>query len=237
MNHLLNNTSTNSSRQHGGLVMNMGIGIVLGLLVALLAVFLVTKGDSPFREQKTNVLESSGQVTDPNAPLYGANSATPVVVAPIDGASVAPIDVTTSATVATAQPVSTPAADPVSSIIKASTSAAKPVPTVAPKVEPKEVATNTPKVVKPAVAPKTTAAPYEANSGGKYTVQAGAFDNADDAAALKSKLAAKGQSVSITEKKTANGSLYRVRVGSYASDKEAQAARSKVGGVVLELNK
>lgn len=237
MNHSLNNTPANSNRQSGGLVMNMGIGIVLGLLVALLAVFLVTKGDSPFKEQKTNALEASGQVTDPNAPLYGANSTAPVVVAPTD-ASVAPVDATTSATVVTAQPVATPAADPVSSIIKASTNTTKPVPTAAPKVEPKEVATNTPKVVKPAVAPKaTTATPHEASSGGKYTVQAGAFDNADDAAALKSKLAAKGQSVSITEKKTANGSLYRVRVGNYASDKEAQAARSKVGGVVLELNK
>ena len=70
---------TNSShtlphgRQSGGLILNVGIGIVLGLLAALLAVFLVMKG-GPFKDHaNTNTIApQTGQAADPNTPLYGA---------------------------------------------------------------------------------------------------------------------------------------------------------------------
>jgi hypothetical protein len=39
----------------------------------------------------------------------------------------------------------------------------------------------------------------------------------------------------VVEKKTESGTVYRVRTGTFGSDKEAQAARAKVGGVVLEV--
>ena len=62
-----------SNRQSGGLLLNIGIGIVLGLLAALTAVFLVMRG-GPFKDhQNSNALEQSGASTDPNAPLYGPN--------------------------------------------------------------------------------------------------------------------------------------------------------------------
>lgn len=225
-------------RQSGGLVMNIGIGIVLGLLAALLAVFLVMKG-GPFKEHgNANVLGQNGASTDPNAPLYGANTPLPASMPAGEGAqgdgsaALTSEKNSVSATPETAKPVQTPTADPVGAIIDAANQKST------PKVEadkPAVIATPKPtpalaKEVTPAAAPNNNA---DAKKG-SYTVQAGAFNNAEEAAAMKAKL---GAGATVTEKKTAEGTLYRVRVGNYASDKEAQAARAKVGGVVLDVGK
>lgn len=225
------------NRQSGGLVMNIGIGIVLGLLAALLAVFLVMKG-GPFKEHaNNNALEQTGASTDPNAPLYGpnvapitaggdaANAAGEGLGALTSSGATAPKS-TTSATTETAKPVTTPTADPVAAIIDA----AKPKVETTKPADPVKPDVTAPKEVKPTTAPADTGAAKK----GSYTIQAGAFNSPEAAAALKSKLAAQGQSATVTEKKTADGTLYRVRVGNYGSDKEAQAARAKIGGVVLE---
>lgn len=233
--------------------MNIGIGIILGLLTALLAVFLVTNNNGPFKEQNTNTFDTSGQVTDPNAPLYGINS-TPIVTESGES-SIANTQImdsvsttaTTTAIVAipnTATPVSN---DAISTIItNANTSntttktekiESQPIIIAkTPKAE-SSVTEATPKVVKPITAPTTNNTATSKIKQKSYTVQTGAFEKMSDATALKNKLAARGQSVSITERKTANGSVFRVRVGNYTSEKEAQAARSRIGGVVLELNK
>lgn len=248
------NTSSHHQKpknQNGGLMLNIGIGIVLGLLAALAAVFLVMRG-GPFKDnQNNNALEQKGQSTDPNAPLYGTNAA-PVNLGA--GAASSPGEglgalttsgdpaANSSATAETAKPVKTPTADPVAAMIEEANQT-KPV-TNKPEADTKnpskpadkpKVDATTPKEVKPTAAPKTPAA---AQANGKYTIQAGAFSSAAEAAALKSKLAAQGQSASVSEKKTADGkTLYRVRTGNYNSDKEAQAARAKTGGVVLEIGK
>ena len=136
---------TNSShtlphgRQSGGLILNVGIGIVLGLLAALLAVFLVMKG-GPFKDHaNTNTIApQTGQAADPNTPLYGAPAQ------PIDPAAAAnktnantggegvgaltgnssitdTAPAAKSATKETAKPVATPASDPVAAMINAAT--------------------------------------------------------------------------------------------------------------------
>ena len=236
-----------SNRQSGGLLLNIGIGIGLGLLAALAAVLLVMRG-GPFKDhQNSNALEQSGASTDPNAPLYGPN--VPAIAnvpagtnaqgdgvgALTSGGAASDTKANTSATVETAKPVETPSADPVGAMIDGANkgTASKPT-TTKPTDSSKPNSTTLPKEVKPTTAPTDSASSAKK---GNYTIQAGAFSSASEAAAMRSKLAAQGQSATISEKKTADGTLYRVRVGNYGSDKEAQAARSKVGGVVLELGK
>jgi cell division septation protein DedD len=239
-------TASLSHRQSGGLLMNMGIGIILGLLAALLAVVLMTRGGSPFKEHgKGNSIDSAAGVTDPNAPLYGTNappapaaSATPE--APVGVASVAEVPAPNTPPAEPANPSTAPmitAAAPNTSA-PAKTTAPTPAKTPAPT---KATSGDTVKVVAPQTAPTSsgaktvTPATTTAREGGKYTVQAGAFNNADEAAEMKRKLNAQGQSASVVEKKTESGTVYRVRTGTFGSDKEAQAARAKVGGVVLEV--
>ncbi|TDR30995.1 hypothetical protein [Hydromonas duriensis] len=129
--HKSNSTTLPHGRQAGGLILNIGIGIVLGLLAALLAVFLVNKG-GPFRDHaNTNTLTpAAGQTNDPNAPLYGAP---PPVLPPSDAKTadtsnsdknaLTGDDAATaeakkqSATKDTAKSVETPPTDPVAAII------------------------------------------------------------------------------------------------------------------------
>mgnify|MGYP003616961194 FL=1 len=126
-------------RQGGGLILNVGIGVVLGLLAALLAVFLVMKG-GPFKDHaNTNTIApQTGQAADPNTPLYGApaqpidptsnkpatNSGGEGVGALTGNSSITdtnPTPAVKSATKETAKPVATPASDPVAAMINAAT--------------------------------------------------------------------------------------------------------------------
>lgn len=135
------------TRQSGGLILNLGIGILLGLLAALLAVFLVMRG-GPFKDKDhgattapTPVTTANNLSTDPNAPLYGA----PVQTLDPKTNAAAPADATaailgagaTSAASVAATPHKAvpkkPAAtqDPVAAIVNA---ASKPATTPPPKI-------------------------------------------------------------------------------------------------------
>ncbi|GHA73612.1 hypothetical protein GCM10009007_13320 [Formosimonas limnophila] len=133
-------------RQSGGMLLNIGIGIVLGLLAALLAVFLIMNGDGgPFKNNNnTNTLDNAGQSTDPNAPLYGAPAPTldpntNVEASPGDGADVLTgSGAATTAARKTGKPaaVKTPESDPLASIIKGSSDKAEVKPTDKPADKP-----------------------------------------------------------------------------------------------------
>jgi cell division protein FtsN len=63
----------------------------------------------------------------------------------------------------------------------------------------------------------------------KYTLQAGAFKNASDANALKSKLQKKGYKISVTSTKSKNHEkLYKVLVGEFNTRKEAELLAVKM---------
>jgi hypothetical protein len=159
-------------RQSGGMLVNIGIGIVLGLLAALLAVFLIMNGDGgPFKNNNnTNALDNAGQSTDPNAPLYGAPAPTldpnaNVQASHADGAGV----LTSSGAAATAAPktgkpaaapktgkpaaVKTPENDPLANIIKGSSDKAEVKPTDKPADKPATKPADKP-TDKPAATPK-----------------------------------------------------------------------------------
>lgn len=132
-------TSLPKSRQAGGLILNVGIGVIFGLLAALLAVYLSTKG-GPFKDHaNTNTIApAAGQSSDPNAPLYGAPAQTldPKAAAAATAAATASgegLGVLTgnssitapakSATKQTAQAVETPPSDPVGAVINGTSGA------------------------------------------------------------------------------------------------------------------
>jgi cell division protein FtsN len=63
----------------------------------------------------------------------------------------------------------------------------------------------------------------------KYTLQAGAFKNASDANALKSKLEKKGYKISVTTTKSKNHEkLYKVLIGEFNTRKEAELLAVKM---------
>lgn len=168
------NTSLPQSRQAGGLILNVGIGVIFGLLAALLAVYLSTKG-GPFKDHaNTNsITPAAGQSADPNAPLYGAPAQTldpkaaAAAAAVVSGAGVGVLTGTPnppkSATKETAKAVETPPADPVAAVINGNKSdTAKPTTAPAPSTDAKPKASTPAATPAPAANTTTTPAPKPA---------------------------------------------------------------------------
>lgn len=259
--------NTNPSRRNAGAsssTLNIGIGMLIGLIVALIVAYFAMSG-GPFQDKaKNNALTPNTGNTDPNAPLYTnqqTTTAPPTTPSndPAANEQGAGVGVLTggSAPSTTAKPSTvhssndldtlgqTPSKpknsdDPIGDLISNKTKpktdststtpneAPKPAPT--PKPAPKTTpSTDTPKSVTPVTAPSTL------NKTGQYTIQAGSFSDEQNAQKLKKQLASQGQNATITQKKTSDGTVYRVRVGSYASSKDAQAANQKIRGVVLDM--
>ena len=62
----------NASRSGSGTALNIGIGVLIGLIVAFLVATVAMRLDGPFNDNaNTNVLTPTGN-TDPNSPLYSA---------------------------------------------------------------------------------------------------------------------------------------------------------------------
>ncbi len=81
----------------------------------------------------------------------------------------------------------------------------------------------------PAAAPNPAAAPTAASDGARYLLQAGSFSAPGDAEALKARIALLGLSARV-ESGTANGkTVYRVRMGPYATATELAEAKQKLG--------
>src|SRR5690606_29617530 len=81
----------------------------------------------------------------------------------------------------------------------------------------------------PATAPNTAAAPTAAADGARYLLQAGSFSAPGDAEALKARIALLGLSARV-EQGNANGkTVYRVRMGPYATATELAEAKQKLG--------
>jgi len=109
-----------------------------------------------------------------------------------------------------AQPAPTPAA----------TSAATPPATAAPA--PKPAATETQR--KPVAAPPAAAATSTAK--GDWTVQLGSFGDEGNARRLADRASTIGYKANVASYKASGKTLYRVRVGAYASKAQAEATAS-----------
>ena len=81
----------------------------------------------------------------------------------------------------------------------------------------------------PSVASATPAAPAGADASARYLLQAGSFSASGDAEALKARIALLGLSARV-ESGDANGkTVYRVRMGPYATATELAEAKQKLG--------
>lgn len=221
------NTQSMGAQTHSFSAFNIGIGMLVGLLIALIVAFFAM-GDGPFKDKSNkNTLGAQQGSSDPNSSLYGATVAPvglPSNAAPGNeqGSGIGALmggskDASTANAQASAESGKGKAGDAsaspdqISQLIQGDTSLAQP------------------KVVSPAVAATNP------KSKSNYVIQAGAFNDADKAQALKESLDSQGQNATITKKKTADGeTVYRVRVGGYSSAQEAQSDNKKIKGVVLD---
>ena len=167
------NTSTQNTpnhRQHGGMLLNVGLGIVVGLIAALAAVYFAMNDEGgPFKNLGNQpTLESNGQSTDPNAPLYGA---LPLPLDPSDNVPASPGDgvgaltggaVPAEPKTGKAAAVKTPENDPLAAMINGSNdkkpdtkTTQKPTDKPVDKPASKTVEPSKPKAVTPKPAPNS----------------------------------------------------------------------------------
>ncbi len=196
--------------QRGSTLIGIIIGLVIGLALAVVVALVITKGSSPFvNKVKDNKGSdaSTGQISDPNKPMYGNASAAKEAAkefAPEPSASAA-------ATTAVVPPGPTPAVIPA------------PAP-ASNKPETKPPEDKLDKLIDKAIAKTDTAA----EDKWVYFLQAGAFKEQSDAENTRAKLALLGFEASLSERSTDNGVLYRVRVGPYNQIEAMNKVRAKL---------
>jgi cell division protein FtsN len=196
-------------RQRGGTIVGIIIGLIIGLAIALVVAVAITKTSLPFlnktgKQDKAPEL-TAGQMTDPNKPLYGNNTAAKEAakefapapaVAPTIGPDGKPVAVTPNA-------------------------GGAPVVTV-PGTKPE--------VAKPLEGNATAAAAKPDNADDKwvYYLQSGAFRDQADAENSKAKLALAGFEASISDRQSDTGPLYRVRIGPFNQLEAMNRVRGKL---------
>ena len=233
-------------QQHGGFALGMVAGLLVGLALALGVALYITKAPIPFvnkvpqrtAEQDTAETERN-RSWDPNAPLgsknapraggasgagstAGAPTPVPSVLPPgalppgalPPGIATAPAVVAgtgpaAASAPATARPARDPAARDPAAILAGG-------PTASPN----------PPTNSPAPAVVTSTAP--ALEAFVYFVQAGAYSRSEEAEQQRARLALMGQTAKITEREQAGRTMYRVRVGPFASRDPADALQSKL---------
>lgn len=213
---------TPPARQHGGTLLGVIIGLVLGLAIALASAVYMNRASLPFmnRYQQRPVGSASEAANwKPNAGLSGT-TAPPAAVAGADQAGkVASAPLSTKAIESLAVPpngVLGGQGAVAGGAGGAAGGAAAPVPAPAP-------------------AASTAAVP-----GVQYIVQIGAYSQRSDAEAQRAKVALTGLEAHLDERSVAGRTLWRVRVGPYATAQQADAAQktlndSGIGSAVVRV--
>jgi cell division protein FtsN len=193
--------------ERGGLMLGLIIGLLIGLAVALGVALWVTKAPVPFvnkvpqRTAEQDAAEAERNKNwDPNAAL-GGKPVVPRAPAASAAATAATAAVPASAPPATKAPTRDPAA-----IL-----AGAPVPAPSAKASAPD-----------AKSAKTGADPFI------YFVQAGAFQSSDDAEQRRAKVAMLGLESKITEREQSGRTVFRVRIGPYDKQAEADAVKDKL---------
>lgn len=201
--------ASNVKTQRGG----FGVGVVVGLVLALGVALYVTKAPVPFidkvpqRSADQDAAEAEkNRHWDPNAPLYGKNPARPQAQ-PVPAATTPP-ETGSASTVATAD---APASAP-SPAVKASGAAARAASSAA------------------AAARSASDSASSARSAGDpfiYFVQVGAYTSSEDAEQQRAKLAMNGMKARITEREQSGRIMYRVRLGPFETRDDAERVRDQ----------
>jgi len=217
-----------SNRQAGGTILGLIIGLIIGLAIAVGVAITIKNTPLPFvnklgkqdRQEKSpdrvvapNTSNApppaapTGPV-DPNKPLYGNREAARQAAKDVPRKSdeEQAVDAEVEAKKAEAQREETRRAE-----ARARAAAAR-------------------EAAKPAVVERSTVeGAGTVDDKFTYYLQAGAFLERADAENAKAKLALMGLSASIAERKTDNGTLYRVRLGPFGNLETMNRVRSRLG--------
>ncbi|GGY51822.1 SPOR domain-containing protein [Pseudoduganella albidiflava] len=202
-------------RQQGSTLVGIIIGLVIGLVIAVIVALMITKGQSPFTERTARAskpAESSGQIADPNKPMYGNREAARSANRDFEREQKPPAQ-------EAQQPA--PAADPLQAVVDRIQNGA----------EPKAANPAAPVPPNTAAPPTQSAAPAPSPAGEDkwvYYLQAGAYRETADAEAVRAKLALLGFEASVTDRTTDSGVLHRVRVGPFSQVEAMNKVRSKL---------
>lgn len=208
-------------RQAGGTLLGLIVGLIIGLSIAVVVAIMIKNTPLPFTNKVSRPEkgpEASGPVADPNKALYGnrepAREAARQFAKPAEEAKPAE---------GGAAPATSP--DPIRDIANANATPAtnaklaKPAEGRAPVVDKSAPAEG--KLAKLDPAPAT-------DEKFTYYLQAGAFLEQADAENTKARLALMGVGANIAERKSDNGTLYRVRIGPFAQFEAMNRVRGKL---------
>ena len=204
--------------QQGNTLVGIVIGLVIGLVIAVVVALMITKGQSPFTDKGPKngkpTDEASGQIADPNKPMYGNKEAVKKANSEFEREAAKP-----------------PPADELQKVVDTiqaqGNAAAKPAPAPAPAT----TSPGAPPPVNSAAPPAQAVAPAPALPGEDkfvYYLQAGAFREAADAENTRAKLALLGFEASVSDRTTDAGVLHRVRMGPFTQVEAMNKVRAKL---------
>ena len=200
----MNRVMCRMQKQTGGVFLGLIIGLVIGLGIALSVAIYVTKVPVPFVNKGQSRSAEQDEAEARKNKDWDPN-------APLYGKN--PAKAVPAATVpdSTQQKpaASNPQADVVSSEVKPA------VKTPPPSADP----------LGELVKSKTDASTTEAFT---YFIQLGAFDKAEAAEARRAELSLSGVEATISEREQSGKTIYRVRVGPYASMEESNRGKEKL---------
>jgi len=207
-------------QQQGNTLVGIVIGLVIGLVIAVVVALMITKGQTPFTDKAPKngkpADEASGQIADPNKPMYGNKEAVKKANSEFERESVKP-----------------PPADELQKVvdsIQAQGKAPAKAP-AAPVPAPAATSPGAPPPVNSAAPPAQAAAPAPALPGEDkfvYYLQAGAFREVGDAENTRAKLALLGFEATVSDRDTDSGVLHRVRMGPFTQVEAMNKVRAKL---------
>ncbi len=225
------------TKQHGGTVLGLIIGALVGLGAALAVAVYVTKVPVPFLNKTqpkgadTDAAEAKkNKDWDPNAPLAGKNPAKPAPAASGAVGSITPLpspaspatapDGSGAPTAAVVTPKPKVSADPLGDLAKARTDS-KPDARTDPKSDSR-------------ADPRQDLSAASGVDPFSYFVQAGAFRTPEDAEQQRAKLLLMGFQARVTEREQAGRTVYRVRLGPFDKKDDADRNKEKLDGNGIE---
>lgn len=209
--------SRGQSKQGGSSLYGALAGLLLGLIIAAVVAFYVTKAPMPFVDRATrdagrNEPSDPRLAPDPNLGLYGRDGAAgtppngPTATAPAPLPNLQPI-------------IPAPgASDP-----------PKPLDELGALIATLPGTAGRPPAATPAPAPARSAAPAGAASNGSYSLQAGAYQSAGDAEAVKARILLLGLPAAVQRAEVNGKQINRVRVGPFARLDDMNRARALLG--------
>ncbi len=199
----------NYSKQTGGTLAGLVVGMACGLLIAVGVALMITGAANPFAGHSDSKT-ADGElkvVADPNEPMYVKRDLMETVAREISRKMESE-----GKSAADALKVITPLLGQKESAPSSATAVAVP---------PQQVAMQSRRDA-PTISSQT-AKPVD---GLIYYLQAGAFLSRNDAEGVKSRLALLGLSAQLSERPSDNGTLYRVRIGPFSQVEEMRHART-----------